>query len=339
MTQDNSLDKSLIHVSSCILCGSSANKVSLNSIKDNVIGQYPYNGEILKCLNCGHAYLNPRLNTNNIHKAYSGYYTQNKESLDNSLDKSNSFEKYKEYYNYRFLNKFSLKGLGIFSISKIIPFSIFFLKRAVRFLPKPPNNKVLTLLDVGCGSGDFLIRASCCGYHSTGIDFDPETIDIARARGLNAIVCEIDKMPNNDLYDAVVLSHVLEHVEDPVYLLKSIFKKIKPGGYFYIATPNYESAGRKTFKQSWRGVDAPRHMHYFNIENLRNILEITGFKKCYQVYDLPQSIGVIKSSFKIKYKGNFLFLSFIIDIINLLKNKFYSSKRLEVGVFRCEKPL
>jgi 2-polyprenyl-3-methyl-5-hydroxy-6-metoxy-1,4-benzoquinol methylase len=331
--------QTLTQISECILCASSLNKVSIGDIEDNVIGATGYQGEILECLKCKHAFLNPRLNSDNIHRAYSGYYTQSKENLDNTSNQKDLFQKFKEYYNFKFLNEWSFKGFIINMSSNLIPFSKFFLNRAVRFLAIPKKNNTLKLLDVGCGRGDFLIRASSCGYKSMGIDFDPETVDIACSRGLNAIVCEIDKMPNNDLYDAVVLSHVIEHVEDPVYLIENIFKRLQPGGYFYLATPNFDSAGKKTFLQNWRGIDAPRHMHYFNIANLRNLLIRTGFENVSQVYDLPQSIGVIKSSFKLKYKNNFSLINSIKTTLALFRNRFYLSNHLEVAVFKCYKSL
>ena len=327
-------NKKYDEIKSCILCNSSSNVIAVDNIVDNVGEVNNYSGTILECVNCKHAYLSPRPNVSYIHEAYAGYYTQKKSEIALSKDK---FFKFKSFYDLFYHGRYSLKGVLISILSILLPFIRFFLKRAARFLPKYDKNMKPKLLDVGCGSGDFLLRASYCGYDVFGIDFDPTTIEIAKSRGLNASVINITDIEDDDLYDVIVLSHVIEHVEDPVLLVESIYKKLKPGGYFYVATPNFDSAGRHVFKSFWRGVDAPRHMHYFNIENLRGLLSKTGFVKITQVYDLPQSVGVIKSSFKLKFIGKLDIMHYFKYLFMLLKMKFYSPKHLEVAVFKCYK--
>ena len=229
------------------------------------------------------------------------------------------FSLFREYYLYRFKGLFSKKGFLIWLCSILIPFADFFLARASRFLPVSPKNKKLNLLDVGCGRGDFLMRAGDCGYIATGIDFDPTTVDIAKKRGLNALAVEIQELPDHIKYDAITLSHVLEHVYDPRDLLDNIFSRLNHGGYFYLATPNFDSAGQYTFKTKWRGLDAPRHLNLFSSVELEKILKEVGFQSVHQVYDLPQSIGIIKSSFKIKYNSKITLTHLFKNIFSLIK--------------------
>ena len=214
---------------------------------------------------------------------------------------------------------------------------IFFLSRASRFLEIPPKNSTMTLLDVGCGRGDFLIRARHCGYIATGIDPDPETVDIACIRGLDVRVAEIQDLPESVKYDAITLSHVLEHVYDPKVLLDDIFLRLKPGGYLYLSTPNFDSAGKLTFGHKWRGIDAPRHLHLFSAVSLKKTLTAVGFISVTQVYDLPQSIGIIKSSFKLKFESRVSAIQLIKHIILLIKNRFYIRNHLDVAAFKCFK--
>lgn len=331
---------SLSYISACGLCKSEAIKVALSGVEDNVSYSVDYSGDILECLDCGHAFLSPVINAQHLHLAYQGYYTQNRENIAVASNaKRDLFSIFKEFYNYRFRGLSSKRGILIWFISSFIPFSRFFLARAVRFLTIPPASSNLSLLDVGCGRGDFLIRSRHCGYISTGIDFDPETIDIARSRGLDAYVSEIHDLPEAVKYDAITLSHVIEHVRDPVALLNDIYIRLKPGGYFYIATPNFDSAGRLTFGKDWRGCDVPRHMHFFNIQTLKKLLIKTGFIETVQVYDLPQSIGVIRSSFGLKYPDGFSLFKLAKSSISLFRNRFYSPRNLEVAVIKCHKPI
>jgi 2-polyprenyl-3-methyl-5-hydroxy-6-metoxy-1,4-benzoquinol methylase len=329
-------DLHMNHVSKCAICKSKKNYVVLSGVRDNVLHAVNYHGDILKCSECGHSFLSPVISIEHLHFAYKNYYTQNQENLP--TESVGVFAKYKEYYSLKFKNHTSKKGRTLNIISLITPFSKFFLARAVRFLEPSLKSKPPTLLDIGCGNGDFLIRSNYCGYISTGIDFDPRTIDIARSRGLDACVSEVHSLSQSVTYNAITLSHVIEHIADPVSLLEEIFKRLKPGGYFYIATPNFNSAGRRTFGNDWRGCDVPRHMHFFDSQVLGRLLSDVGFTKIHQVYDLQQSIGIIRSSLELKYPSGVAFLKLLSSIKLLLQNRFYLKKNLDVIVFKCHKP-
>ena len=329
---------SLNYIKKCSLCESEKFITILSGVKDNVSHAVDYDGNIMQCQNCGHAFLSPVINSKHLHLAYKNYYTQSRENLFASTHaKQDRFSIFKNFYGYRYKGVLSIRGIMIQAISLIVPFSRFFLLRAVRFLHVPSLNAKPKLLDVGCGRGDFLMRAEYCGYDAIGIDFDPETVDIALSRGLNAHISEIHELPELEIYDAITLSHVVEHVLNPVELLSHIYKRLKPGGYFYISTPNFNSSGRMFFNKDWRGYDVPRHMHFFDVEVLSSVLSKIGFTKVRQVYDLPQSIGVIRSSYKLKYPDGISFFELSRSFIQLLKGHFYSSKNLEVVVFKCYK--
>ena len=228
-------------------------------------------------------------------------------------------------------------GFVFYFLSKTVPLLNYFLMRAVRFIPVPKRNSELTLLDVGCGRGDFLMRSQYCGYLASGIDFDPETINIANKRGLSAKVCEIQDLPEDVKYDVIILSHVIEHVKDPLAMLREIHLRLKVGGYFYIATPNYNSAGRKTFGKYWRGCDVPRHFHFFNMEKLEFILKDVGFSRVERAYDLPQSLICIRSSLRLKYASGVSMSNLRKEFRGLFKKNFLSSARVDICVFRCYK--
>ncbi|MDB2549245.1 class I SAM-dependent methyltransferase [Porticoccaceae bacterium] len=329
---------SLERVSSCPICKSNAYDVVLEKVTDNVSYAAEYSANVLACRECNHSFLSPVINSSELHLAYQGYYTQSTANIEIASNSSvDSFSKFIEFYEYNYKDRSSSNGKFIYWISYLLPFARFFLKRAVRFLPEPLKNDRPKLLDVGCGRGDFLIRAQHCGYDATGIDFDSETIDIANSRGVSAVVAEIHDLPLDVQYDAIVLSHVVEHVSDPVRLLDDIFKRLKPGGYFYISTPNIDSAGRLTFGKSWRGLDFPRHLQYFNVINLKILLNRSGFESIKQVYDLPQSVGIVRSSFKLRYPDGITPSNFLSSLYLLLRNKAFAPSKLDVAVFRCYK--
>jgi 2-polyprenyl-3-methyl-5-hydroxy-6-metoxy-1,4-benzoquinol methylase len=329
---------SLVNILVCPICKSDINGVVLEKITDNIIYAAEYSANILACEDCKHGFLSPVIKSSELHLAYQGYYTQSTANLENASNSSiDSFSKFRAFFEYSYKGLSTKKGKYIYWFACLITFAKFFLKRAVRFLPEPAKNNRSKLLDVGCGRGDFLIRAQYCGYESFGIDFDSATVNIANNRGVSASVAEIHDLPLDVQYDAIVLSHVVEHVSDPVRLLDDIFKRLKPGGYFYISTPNLNSAGRFTFGKSWRGVDFPRHLQYFNVFNLKKLLNGSGFERIEQVYDIPQSVGIILSSFKLRYPGGVTAINLLTSLFLLLKNKAFAPSKLDVVVFCCYK--
>jgi 2-polyprenyl-3-methyl-5-hydroxy-6-metoxy-1,4-benzoquinol methylase len=121
------------------------------------------------------------------------------------------------------------------------------------------------LLDVGCGDGQFLHQMAKDGWRGTGIDFDGAAIESGRQKyGLNLSVGDFQTADfETDGFDAVTMSHVIEHVPDPVACLEKCRRVLRPGGRLVVSTPNVRSLGHERFRQNWRGLEPPRHLHIF----------------------------------------------------------------------------
>jgi 2-polyprenyl-3-methyl-5-hydroxy-6-metoxy-1,4-benzoquinol methylase len=132
------------------------------------------------------------------------------------------------------------------------------------------------LLDIGCGAGAFLEWAQDAGWQAVGLDFDQAAVTNARSRGLDVRLGTVDVLDGHVLFDAITMSHVIEHVHDPGMLLKRVKALLKPGGIFWIETPNMDSTGHKTFGQSWLGLDPPRHLVLFRPSSLRALINSAG---------------------------------------------------------------
>jgi ubiquinone/menaquinone biosynthesis C-methylase UbiE len=138
------------------------------------------------------------------------------------------------------------------------------------------------LLDVGCGSGVFLHRMYKLGWSATGLDFDAKAIENAKIKyGTDLTVMHSDlhgaKFPN-DSFDAVTMSHVIEHAPDPIGLITECKRVLKPGGRLVITTPNINSNGHKRFRDCWWGLDSPRHLQIFSLSALRDCAIKAGFQ-------------------------------------------------------------
>ena len=121
------------------------------------------------------------------------------------------------------------------------------------------------ILDVGCGTGDFLKTAQEHNWIVTGIEPNDNARAIANKKTNNSVfkVDHLLKLEQQS-YDVITLWHVLEHLPN-LNEHMSIFKSLlKPSGTLIIAVPNYKSYDAKYYKEFWAAYDAPRHLWHFS---------------------------------------------------------------------------
>jgi SAM-dependent methyltransferase len=141
-----------------------------------------------------------------------------------------------------------------------------------------------SLLDFGCGIGDFLVHARSKGWSVHGI----ETNEKARRIASDKLNCEIldgkglSHFPDNH-FDLITLFHVLEHVYSPDDLLSNLLRVLKPDGRLIFALPNKNSYDAKFYKKFWAGWDVPRHLWHFNSESINEMLKNHQMRKFRQL--------------------------------------------------------
>lgn len=135
------------------------------------------------------------------------------------------------------------------------------------------------LLDVGCGSGDYLDLMRALGWKRVvGVDISERGVTAARdLLGLEAHQGQLAEIGFPDAtFDAITMSHTLEHVADPVALLSEARRILRPGGRVAILVPNVRSLGSRVFGRYWLGLDTPRHLVCFAPSGLRRVIERSG---------------------------------------------------------------
>jgi 2-polyprenyl-3-methyl-5-hydroxy-6-metoxy-1,4-benzoquinol methylase len=133
------------------------------------------------------------------------------------------------------------------------------------------------LLDVGCGNGEFIEQMRSCGWSVAGVDLDPSAVSYCRSRGLDVHGGTIADLPEAAQYDVIALTHVIEHVSDPIEMLRECAKRLRPAtGRVVITTPNLESLGHRWFGKYWRGLEVPRHFVVFSPSGLRQCVGRAG---------------------------------------------------------------
>jgi SAM-dependent methyltransferase len=154
------------------------------------------------------------------------------------------------------------------------------LRRALRRDPLevlaglPPG----AVLDVGCGRGDLGAALVERGWRAVGIEPSEAACDVAARRGLDARHGTLGSVPlEPESFDAAVMSHSLEHMNDPRAALECVRRALRPGGVLVVSLPNFGSWQRERFGATWFALDLPRHRVHYTPASLRAALVGAGF--------------------------------------------------------------
>jgi 2-polyprenyl-3-methyl-5-hydroxy-6-metoxy-1,4-benzoquinol methylase len=213
-----------------------------------------------------------------VHIAYQTYYTHGEPVTSEPVHGLRAVRRALSngYRNWRF-------GSGLVPASKfgVLAFLLFpdtreIFNREFRHLPRSGVGK--KVLDVGFGGGGFLYRAKQAGWTAFGVDPDPVSVEKATSRGLTVRQGSVEAYADMaGQFDVVTISHVIEHVHDPLDVLRGAYGLLKPGGTLWIDTPNFDSNGHKAYKSDWLHLDPPRHLVLFTWGSLIAIVEKAGF--------------------------------------------------------------
>ncbi len=155
----------------------------------------------------------------------------------------------------------------------------FFGQRERTLADRIPVTPGASLLDCGCGAGQFAAQMRDRGWDAFGMDFSPHAVATARSHyGLRAIEGTLPhpEIPANSL-DAITLRMVLEHVHDPAKMLDAAFAALKPGGWLCVAVPNLAAWGFGAFGGAWFPLRLPWHLSHFTPDTLQRIVADRGF--------------------------------------------------------------
>ncbi len=273
-------------VPTCPLCGSAQREVLYSGLTDRVFGVAPGVWTFYQCEQCGSAWLDPRPDEKSIGRAYETYFTHFAGD-DISLQPRSALVRrlhawINDYQDARYgMTRSDTVGAGRWLVP-LLPMVRAKADAACRHLPRPLH-QARRLLDVGFGNGAFLKLAARMGWDAAGIDFDEKAVQVARAQGLEVRCGSVAELLHENVrYDAITISHVIEHVHDPNLLLQQLFSLLRPGGVLWLETPNIQSDGARRFGPHWRGLEVPRHLVLFNSASLRLSLRKAGFEQIHQ---------------------------------------------------------
>lgn len=275
------LEGDLERVEACPVCGEGDRSLLHAGLRDRVFGCAPGVWTLYRCQGCGSAYLDPRPSLASIGRAYATYHTHQAVAAaaqtppdlrrrSKPLRTALRSDYLNARYGYRFRPALSLGRLLLSRRQRSEA------DRWIRHLHLPDGAP--RLLDLGCGNGEFVARMGEAGWAAEGLEVDAEAVRFARDAGLTVRHEALTESTFPAQYfDAITLSHVIEHLHHPAETLRLCRRILRPGGVLWIATPNLGALGHERFGADWLGLDAPRHLVLFTPESLRGLLEGLGF--------------------------------------------------------------
>jgi len=133
------------------------------------------------------------------------------------------------------------------------------------------------VLEIGTGRGWMLAAFRERGWEAVGTERTPDAAaEAARASGAKVVAVEIDAL-DEGLFDLIVMFHVLEHVTDPMTVLRAAAARLRPGGALVLGLPNLASWQSRSTRRHWMHLDVPRHLGHYSPRSIRDALDRAGF--------------------------------------------------------------
>ena len=149
-------------------------------------------------------------------------------------------------------------------------------------------NPSSNILELGCSTGYFAGALTRLGHKVTGLEADPDAVELCQQRGINALVTDLSK--SNPLscvqevqFDAVLCMDILEHLPNPESLLRDVKSVLKPDGQLIITGPNvaYWSVRLHLLMGRWdysrAGIMDETHLRWFTRRTWTLLLKEAGF--------------------------------------------------------------
>jgi 2-polyprenyl-3-methyl-5-hydroxy-6-metoxy-1,4-benzoquinol methylase len=230
MNQIESLNPGLENVEECPVCGG-RNFDPYISCRDHLVSQTVFS--ISCCTSCGLKITTPRPNPADLGKYYeSTDYVSHTSEANNLVNRV-----------YKLVRRFTLRGK---------------LSLVNRYASRG------SILDVGCGTGDFLTTCKEGGWSVTGIEPGVLAREKASLNTGTPVRSDISELEPGGKFDAITLWHVLEHMPDPGVSIGKLASLLNEGGLMLLALPNPSSADCQHYGEYWAAYDTPRHLYHFS---------------------------------------------------------------------------
>lgn len=209
-------------------------------------------------------------------------------------------EEIKEYYQSKYYQDKVPKLLDTEKEAREIQWASLSYRDRLVTLNQYIRDTTKKLLDVGCGNGFFLSFMNQNGWETFGIEPSKKASEYARSLGLfNIFNTTLEEFTENKWYgyfDAINFKCILEHVPNPIEILKICRNLLKDSGIVCIEVPNdFNSLQLQIHKsgnpQWW--VQTPDHINYFDFDSLEKLLERLNFEIILRTTSFPMELFIL----------------------------------------------
>lgn len=150
------------------------------------------------------------------------------------------------------------------------------IKKKFKLVSKGANKG--QLLDIGCGTGDFLNYVHEKQWRTKGLEPSDDARELAAKKGLDVShSSDLYRLPENT-FDRITLWHVLEHVYNLNEDLSQIKRLLKDDGLLFVAVPNRGSFDAQHYGKFWAAYDLPIHLYHFTPNDIRKLMREHGME-------------------------------------------------------------
>lgn len=270
----------LERVECCPACGDSHRRLLYADLTDRSYRSAPGRWSLSRCERCSCAYLDPRPDQATAPLAYRTYYADAAAPPPESAQRG--WRRVRRALRNGYLNsKYGYRARPAAVLGRlIVPVLPRYREMAdeqVRHLRLPTGSP--TVLDVGCGEGQFLAQMQALGWSGEGLDPSRTAVSIAQTRGVRATVgtlSDVELEPAS--VDAITFRLVFEHLREPSVALARCRTALRRRGTLWIATPSLDSESHRLFGRDWIHLEAPRHAVLYTRRGLARLLDQSGFE-------------------------------------------------------------
>ena len=225
----------------CALCGAD----------DTRPRHHKFGLDVVQCNRCTLVYANPRLTTESLFQRYSD-----------------------DYFWGEYLPELEIGRDGYVDPARFAVHHYPLLHLFEMYHPPPGR-----LLEVGAAAGLFMKSAQSAGWEVQGVEPMAAAATFARDTfGLDVFTGTLADAPfEPGSFDAAVMFETVEHLQDPIGVLRNVRRLLRQRGLLVMSTPNWEAFTRHALGEQWAVISPAEHLYYFSEATLTAALKQAGF--------------------------------------------------------------
>ena len=194
------------------------------------------------------------------------------------------------------------------------------------------------MVEVGAYSGLLLEHFRRAGWRVLGIEPDGRGVEYAQRRfGIDVRQGTLDSVRiAAGSVDAVVMLHVIEHIDDPAAAVRAVARLLRSGGVFAVETPTYDSLAYRLLGRRERSLSCDGHIYFYDQRTLAALLEQSGFEllevervgRTVTLKRLLWNLGVMSKSARVQRA-----LASVSDRLGLADRRLYINARDMIRVY------